>query len=106
MSTASASATEVGRVRPTEKYWTDYEDWKVRPTTREERRERRERSSKTKEKASLSVVSACGGRFSLLHARGEVSRVFLFFFFSQPSRARTELHDADTRPPKEKNERS
>ena len=37
MSTASASATDVGRVRPTEKYWTDYEDWKVRPSTRSRR---------------------------------------------------------------------
>ena len=46
---------ELSRPRPTEKYWEDYEDWKVRPTTREERRERRERSS-GKEKASLGGV--------------------------------------------------
>ena len=99
MSTASASATEVGRVRPTEKYWTDYEDWKVRPTTREERRERRERSSKGKG-VSLGGVGVRRSFFS----RARRGFACVFFFFLQPSRARTE-RTTPTHVP-EKNERS
>ena len=51
MSTASASATDVGRVRPTEKYWTDYEDWKVRPPTRSRRLDTSVRPERTKKPA-------------------------------------------------------
>ena len=51
MSTASASATDVCRVRPTEKYWTDYEDWKVRPPTRSRRLDTSVRPERTKKPA-------------------------------------------------------
>jgi hypothetical protein len=100
MSTASASATEVGRVRPTEKYWTDYEDWKVRPTTREERRERRERSSQRKRRLSRGV----GVRRSFFSRARRGAAFLFFFFFLQPSRARTERTTPIHVP--EKNERS
>ena len=55
---------------------------------------------------SLGGVGVRRSFFAFARARRGVACVSFFFFFSQPSRARTELHDADTRPPKEKNERS
>ena len=82
MSTASASATEVGRVRPTEKYWKDYEDWKVRPTTRS-RRERPERSSRE-------LTRWCR-RAAVVFSRARRLRFRVFSFFFPPrSRARTD----------------
>ena len=81
MSTASASATDVGRVRPTEKYWTDYEDWKVRPPTRSRRLDTSVRPERTKKPVG------CGGRPqssrvvpSRFRGKGFGKNVFFFCF--------------------------
>ena len=79
MSTASASATDVGRVRPTEKYWTDYEDWKVRPPTRSRRldtsvRPEERKSPRCRVRRSSSVVR-------VVPSRPEVSWKNVFFLF-------------------------
>lgn len=86
MSTASASATDVGRVRPTEKYWTDYEDWKVRPPTRSRRLDTSVRPERTKKPAVSGTA--------VVLSRPESSRVGFVekvsgktFFFSRFSRA-------------------
>ena len=75
MSTASASATDVGRVRPTEKYWTDYEDWKVRPPTRSRRLDTSVRPERTKKPA------VSGAAVVLIISRPEVSWKNVLFLF-------------------------
>lgn len=75
MSTASASATDVGRVRPTEKYWTDYEDWKVRPPTRSRRLDTSVRPERTKKPA------VSGAAVVLIISRPEVSWKNVFVLF-------------------------
>ena len=63
------------RVRPTEKYWTDYEDWKVRPPIALEA-PRHERSSRENEKA-CGVAAAV----VLIISRPEVSWKNVFVLF-------------------------